>query len=87
MLIASVHCFIKYVLKINKYFYYLQCKKTKFFQRNEGLKWLRDHSNELQRGVNYFMDDDRYDIRLFDKVSYNEENKDFDHLSFKSSEV
>jgi hypothetical protein len=24
-------------------------------QRNEGLKWLRDHSNELQRGVIYFM--------------------------------
>jgi galactosylgalactosylxylosylprotein 3-beta-glucuronosyltransferase 3 len=39
-------------------------------QRNEGLKWLRDHSNELQRGVIYFMDDDnRYDIRLFEEVS------------------
>lgn len=39
-------------------------------QRNEGLKWLRDHSNELQRGVIYFMDDDnRYDIRLFEEVT------------------
>ena len=39
-------------------------------QRNEGLKWLRDHSSELQRGVIYFMDDDnRYDIRLFEEVN------------------
>ena len=42
-------------------------------QRNTGLAWIREHcktpSQECQRGVLYFMDDDnKYDLRLFDEV-------------------
>lgn len=44
-------------------------------QRNHAITWLRDHSNVLDRGVVFFMDDDNtYDIRVFEEVSINNIN-------------
>lgn len=38
-------------------------------QRNKALKWLRDNSNSIHRGIIYFADDDNtYSMELFEQV-------------------
>jgi galactosylgalactosylxylosylprotein 3-beta-glucuronosyltransferase 3 len=41
-------------------------------QRNEGLNWIRNNANSIDRnGVLYFADDDNtYDLRLFDEIRF-----------------